>query len=86
VRNVARIKLGYYPLPQEAGKRLRRLLDFSAGSASVVDPCVGTGTALHIRCYAYLSASLQSNHQDLTEGKSRSHHTHKRQFPVTEMQ
>jgi hypothetical protein len=47
VRNVARIKLGYYPLPQQAGKRLRRLLDFSAGSASVVDPCVGTGAALH---------------------------------------
>jgi hypothetical protein len=46
VRNVARIKLGYYPLPQEEGKRLRRLLDFSAGTASVVDPCVGTGTAL----------------------------------------
>ncbi len=43
VRNVARIKLGYYPLPQEEGKRLRRLLDFSAGTVSVVDPCVGTG-------------------------------------------
>jgi hypothetical protein len=47
VRNVARIKLGYYPLPQEEGKRLRKLLEFSAGSTSVVDPCVGTGAALH---------------------------------------
>jgi Uncharacterised methyltransferase family (DUF6094) len=47
VRNVARLKLGYYPLPQEEGKRLRKLLDFSAGTASVIDPCVGTGTALH---------------------------------------
>jgi hypothetical protein len=47
MRNVARIKLGYYPLPPEEGKRLRRLLDFSAGIASVVDPCVGTGAALH---------------------------------------
>ena len=46
MRNVARIKLGYYPLPQEEGKRLRRLLDFSAGTVSVVDPCVGTGDAL----------------------------------------
>lgn len=47
MRNVARIKLGYYPLPQEEGERLRKLLDFSAGTASVVDPCVGTGAALH---------------------------------------
>ena len=47
MRNVARIKLGYYPLPPEEGKRLRRLLDFSAGIASVVDPGAGTGAALH---------------------------------------
>jgi hypothetical protein len=46
-RNAARIKLGYYPLPQEEGKRLRRLLEFSAGTTSVVDPCLGTGAALH---------------------------------------
>jgi Uncharacterised methyltransferase family (DUF6094) len=47
VRNVARIKLGYYTLPQEEAKRLRKLLEFSAGTTSVVDPCVGTGVALH---------------------------------------
>jgi hypothetical protein len=47
VRNVARIKLGYYPLSQEEAKRLRKLLEFSAGTTSVVDPCVGTGAALH---------------------------------------
>jgi Uncharacterised methyltransferase family (DUF6094) len=47
VRNVARIKLGYYPLPLEEGRRLRKLLDFSTAPASVVDPCVGTGEALH---------------------------------------
>jgi Uncharacterised methyltransferase family (DUF6094) len=47
VRNVARIKLGYYPLAPEEGKRLRKLLDFTAGTTSVVDPCVGTGDALH---------------------------------------
>ena len=47
MRNVARIKLGYYPLPPEEGKRLRKLLDFTAGTSSVVDPCVGTGDALH---------------------------------------
>ena len=28
VRNIARIKLGYYTLPQEEGKRLRKLLNF----------------------------------------------------------
>jgi 16S rRNA G966 N2-methylase RsmD len=47
VRNAARIKLGYYPLPPEEGKHLRKLLDFSTGTASVVDPCAGTGAALH---------------------------------------
>jgi hypothetical protein len=46
VRNVARIKLGYYPLPHAEGLRLRKLLSFEEG-ASVIDPCAGTGAALH---------------------------------------
>ena len=45
-RNASRIKLGYYPLPQTEGTRIRRLLDFAPG-ASAVDPCAGTGAALH---------------------------------------
>jgi hypothetical protein len=45
-RNASRIKLGYYPLPPAEGARLHRLLDFAAG-ASAVDPCAGTGAALH---------------------------------------
>ena len=45
-RNASRIKLGYYPLPSAEGSRLRRLLDFAPG-ASAVDPCAGTGAALH---------------------------------------
>jgi hypothetical protein len=45
-RNASRIKLGYYPLPPAEGARLRRLLDFVPG-ASAVDPCAGTGAALH---------------------------------------
>jgi Uncharacterised methyltransferase family (DUF6094) len=45
-RNVSRIKLGYYPLPPAEGARLRRLLAFEPG-ASAVDPCAGTGAALH---------------------------------------
>ena len=46
MRNVARIKLGYYPLPSAEGARLRSLLEFAPG-ASALDPCAGTGAALH---------------------------------------
>lgn len=47
MRSVARIKLGYYPLPHAEGARLRKLLHFPAEGASVLDPCAGTGAALH---------------------------------------
>jgi hypothetical protein len=46
MRNVARIKLGYYPLPPREGSRLRQLLNFSSEPAAVLDPCAGTGAAL----------------------------------------
>jgi ubiquinone/menaquinone biosynthesis C-methylase UbiE len=46
MRNVARIKLGYYPLPPDEGSRLRQLLNFPSDPASVLDPCAGTGVAL----------------------------------------
>jgi hypothetical protein len=46
-RNAARLKMGYYPLPESEAVRLRALLNFT-GPASVVDPCVGQGTALEI--------------------------------------
>jgi predicted RNA methylase len=46
MRSVARIKLGYYPLPPSEGSRLRSLLRFPTKSASVLDPCAGTGAAL----------------------------------------
>jgi hypothetical protein len=46
-RNAARLKMGYYPLPESEAVRLRALLQFT-GPASVVDPCVGQGTALEI--------------------------------------
>jgi len=46
MRNVARIKLGYYPLPPSEGVRIRRLLKFPTEAASVLDPCAGTGAAL----------------------------------------
>jgi hypothetical protein len=47
MRNVARLKMGYYPLPEPEGVKLRSLLSF-VGPASAIDPCVGQGTALHL--------------------------------------
>ena len=47
MRNAARLKMGYYPLPESEGVKLRSLLSYS-GPASVIDPCVGQGTALHL--------------------------------------
>lgn len=46
-RKAARLKMGFYPLPTSEAVRLRALLEFT-GPASVVDPCVGQGTALEI--------------------------------------
>ena len=46
-RNVARLKMGFYPLPVSEGANLRQLLSFT-GPASVVDPCVGQGVALNL--------------------------------------
>jgi len=49
VRSAGRTKLGYYPLPESEGHHLRTLFAFPANvSASVLDPCAGTGTALHL--------------------------------------
>jgi hypothetical protein len=39
-RSAARLKMGYFPLPESEGANLRELLSFT-GPASVVDPCVG---------------------------------------------
>ena len=47
MRSAARLKMGYYPLPETEGKQLRSLLSF-ASLASVIDPCVGQGTALQL--------------------------------------
>jgi 16S rRNA G966 N2-methylase RsmD len=46
MRSVARIKLGYYPLPFAEGAKLRQLLQFSPEGSSAIDPCAGTGAAL----------------------------------------
>ena len=47
MRNIARLKMGYYPQPESEACKLRTLLSFAA-PASVIDPCVGQGTALHL--------------------------------------
>lgn len=47
MRSAARLKMGYYPLPESEGVKLRSLLSFD-GPASVIDPCVGQGTALNL--------------------------------------
>src|ERR1035441_8565122 len=44
-RPIARLKLGYYPLPIEEAQNIRALLMSSAPYAAI-DPCVGDGTAL----------------------------------------
>ena len=45
MRNVGRLKLGYYPLPIDEARNIRSLLVSSATYAAI-DPCVGDGTAL----------------------------------------
>ena len=46
-RSVARLKMGYYPLPETEARNIRSLLSFS-GPCSVVDPCAGKGIALNL--------------------------------------
>jgi hypothetical protein len=47
MRNAGRLKLGYFPLPIEEGRRLRRLIH-CPHPFSELDPCIGTGEALHL--------------------------------------
>ena len=47
MRSAARLKMGYCPLPESEGKKVRALLS-CANQASVIDPCVGQGTVLQL--------------------------------------
>jgi hypothetical protein len=50
MRLVADLKMGYYPLPVEHGPNFRARLSFPGkgkDSAAALDPCAGTGAALH---------------------------------------
>ncbi len=46
-RSVARLKMGYFPLPEAEAHKIRSLLSFP-DQCSVVDPCAGKGTALNV--------------------------------------
>jgi predicted RNA methylase len=48
LRPEARLKLGYYPLPNEEAVRISRWLQFSGSDTSVLDPCAGTGAAIAV--------------------------------------
>jgi hypothetical protein len=45
--NAARLKMGYFPLPEVEAHKIRSLLSFP-DQCSVVDPCAGKGTALNV--------------------------------------
>jgi tRNA1(Val) A37 N6-methylase TrmN6 len=47
MRIQAKLKLGYYPLAAAEAGRIRNYLQFPSEPASVLDPCAGTGAALH---------------------------------------
>jgi len=46
MRTQAKLKLGYYPLALAEARRIRNYLQFSDETASILDPCSGTGAAL----------------------------------------
>jgi tRNA1(Val) A37 N6-methylase TrmN6 len=48
VRTQAKLKLGYYPLAAAEARWIGKYLEFPVESASVLDPCAGTGAALHL--------------------------------------
>lgn len=57
MRIKAKLKLGYYPLAATEAKRIRDFLQFSSESASVLDPCAGTGGALRTLCEGAVARS-----------------------------
>lgn len=46
-RRAARLKMGYYPLPEREAANIRSLLSYSS-PCSVVDPCTGKGRAFNL--------------------------------------
>ena len=46
MRLAGRQRLGFYPLPVPEAKRIRNFLSFPESDCSILDPCIGEGTAL----------------------------------------
>ena len=46
MRLEGRMRLGYFPLHQREGQRMRQFLQFPNEPTSTLDPCAGTGAAL----------------------------------------
>lgn len=47
MRPVAKLKMGFYPLPLPEAERIRRFMHFQS-SCAVIDPCTGDGTAFAV--------------------------------------
>ena len=46
-RSAARLKMGFFPLPESEARKIHSLLSFPF-ACSVIDPCAGRGTALNV--------------------------------------
>ena len=46
-RSAARLKMGFFPLPEAEARKIHSLLSFPF-PCSVLDPCAGRGTALNL--------------------------------------
>src|SRR5258707_6038078 len=46
-RSPARLKMGFFPLPETEARRIHSLLSFPF-PCSVIDPCAGQGTAFNL--------------------------------------
>lgn len=86
MRPQARMKLGYYPLPDPEANRIANWLHYS-DCASALDPCAGTGSALakiacspDVRRYAieldaHRAAQARSNADEVVHGSAFDCHT-----------
>ena len=48
MRPVAKLKMGFYPLPLPEAERIRRFLRYPENSCAAIDPCIGDGTAFAV--------------------------------------